>query len=607
MTFPRGLSPGGSIALGIVVGVLSTSVQSLGLTLQRKSHILEDGKAPHLARRPPHRRRRWQLGMGLFLAANLLGSSVQISTLPLPVLSTLQASGLVFNSICATLILGEPFTRWSLWGTLLVCSGAVLIAIFGAIPEPAHNLAELLALLVRPAFVAWMAFQAVVVLALALVVELAAAVTPPLLAQTARFRLGRGLTYGAISGILSAHALLVAKSAVELVVRTVADGNNQFRHWQAWALVLVFVALALVQLYYLHRGLRLVSTSILYPLVFCVYNIVAILDGLIYFRQTDLIGPLRGCLITIGTAILLSGVFALSWRLGTEQQHQSQHQHSSAVVAQTAGDNDDEAGEDALLLGSSDIAIIEADNGDEADETQGLLHKKYVSSYHTFACTTVHHVVGDSGVTVAETASLLPPSPSSSPSLPAPGCWRPVPSSFPSLGATGLLVSNTSPTSRWMERAEIWGELEDQARSPRVSSGGGGAVGAGNRAANLRRHRSKTLPDLSGELPTRSPIHIEPEDDVDAEALAAYHRTHRRRRKSAGFPGFHQPRRTGSTGGLQDALGSVWRLGWWSGKGKQPVTAMPPVASSSPSLSSSARDAGDETAQGLRHHHDSPV
>lgn len=47
--------------VGIFVGLVSTSVQSLGLTLQRKSHILEDEKGPDDLRRPPHRRRRWQV------------------------------------------------------------------------------------------------------------------------------------------------------------------------------------------------------------------------------------------------------------------------------------------------------------------------------------------------------------------------------------------------------------------------------------------------------------------------------------------------------------------------------------------------------------------
>ncbi|KAI1811079.1 hypothetical protein GGS20DRAFT_137390 [Poronia punctata] len=312
-----GVSPAGTLAIGIIVGLMSTSVQSLGLTLQRKSHILEDEKGPHEIQRPPYRRRRWQLGMGMFVVSNVLGSSIQISTLPLPVLSTLQAAGLVFNSICATLILGEPFTRWSFWGTALVSGGAAMIAVFGAIPSPAHSLRELLELLGRWQFILWMSLQAVIVLAMAVSVDLLNRFKN--LSQSPKFRLARGLTYGCISGILSAHSLLFAKSAVELVLRTISDGDNQFVHWESWMLVLGLIILALSQLYYLHRGLKLVSTSVLYPLVFCIYNIIAILDGLIYFRQTDLISPLHGGLIAVGTAILLSGVLALSWRLNDEQ------------------------------------------------------------------------------------------------------------------------------------------------------------------------------------------------------------------------------------------------------------------------------------------------
>ncbi|KAL9122588.1 MAG: hypothetical protein Q9187_000859 [Circinaria calcarea] len=208
-------------AVGVFVGLVSTSIQSLGLTLQRKSHILEDEKDLQDARRPPYRRRRWQVRMKDVLGreANLVGSTIQITTLPLPVLSTLQASGLVFNSICATLILGEPFTRWSFGGTVLVCGGAVLIAIFGAIAEPAHNLNQLLMLLGRRQFVLWMIGQAALVLAIIMGIQ-AFKFLNPRISNTPQIRLLRGMAYGCISGILSAHSLLVAKSAVELLVRT---------------------------------------------------------------------------------------------------------------------------------------------------------------------------------------------------------------------------------------------------------------------------------------------------------------------------------------------------------------------------------------------------
>lgn len=327
----------------------------------------------------------------MFIVSNLVGSSIQITTLPLPVLSTLQASGLVFNSICATLILGEPFTRWSLGGTLLVCAGAVLIAIFGAIGEPAHNLNQLLALLRRRQFIIWMVATAIIVIA---VIFAAKAVRwiHPRWKSSPRMRLLRGMAYGSISGILSAHSLLVAKSAVELLVRTIVDRHNQFNRWQSWIILLSLLFLALSQLYYLHRGLKLVSTSILYPFVFCVYNIIAILDGLIYFRQTSRLSLLHALLvcrctpfcpyasmapsfsrhlslltpyqIALGTVILLIGVLALSWRLNDPT-------HTHPPVPQTpltpgmgfVDDSDSESSSSNSPLLSGDEEAVESTTG----------------------------------------------------------------------------------------------------------------------------------------------------------------------------------------------------------------------------------------------------
>ena len=338
--------------IGIIVGLLSTSIQSLGLTLQRKSHLLEDDKDEIETRRPPYKRRRWQLGMFMFVVSNLVGSTIQITTLPLPVLSTLQASGLVFNTAFATLLLKEPFTRFSLIGTLLTCTGAAIIATFGAIGEPAHSLSQLLDLLNQRQFIIWMVATLVVAVGtiiFAHVIKIysshkhfeqhlqkmerstsgsspapnqvhikrsfTASLPPQLQLKVSRLRLIRGLAYALISGILSAHSLLVAKSAVELLVRTIIDHNNQFNRFQSWLILLALLFFALTQLYYLHLGLRLCSTSVLYPFVFCIYNIIAILDGLIYFRQASRLSALHGGLIAVGTVILLSGVLALSWRL----------------------------------------------------------------------------------------------------------------------------------------------------------------------------------------------------------------------------------------------------------------------------------------------------
>lgn len=301
--------------------------------------------------------------MLMFVFSNLVGSTIQITTLPLPVLSTLQASGLVFNTAFATLLLGEPFTLFSVVGTILTCSGAALIAAFGAIGEPAHNLKQLLDLLRQPNFILWMVGTMIVVVATILFAHVlkiwsshkyiaqslhkserprSASMTPqptlsmsrsftaqlpqPLKIRVSRLRLARGLSYALISGILSAHSLLVAKSAVELLVRTIVDHKNQFNRFQSWLILIALLFFALTQLYYLHLGLRLCSTSVLYPFVFCIYNIIAILDGLIYFRQASRLPPLHAGLLAVGTVVLLSGVLALSWRLDDTMPSEVSHQ-----------------------------------------------------------------------------------------------------------------------------------------------------------------------------------------------------------------------------------------------------------------------------------------
>ncbi|KAI9697397.1 MAG: hypothetical protein M1836_004675 [Candelina mexicana] len=496
------LSPAGSIAVGVFVGLVSTSIQSLGLTLQRKSHILEDEKGPHDIRRPPYKRIRWQLGMGMFIISNLVGSTIQITTLPLPVLSTLQASGLVFNSICATLILGEPFTRWSFGGTVLVCGGAVLIAIFGAIPEPAHNLDQLLFLLGRHQFILWMISQAIIVV-LIIIGTKALKVLYPRSNNSPRMRLLRGMAYGAISGILSAHSLLVAKSAVELLVRTIIDRVNQFNRWQSWMILLGLIVLALSQLYYLHRGLKLCSTSILYPFVFCIYNIIAILDGLIYFKQVSRLSVPHALLIALGTIILLAGVLALSWRLNNDPT--TQPGVPSTPLAPGMGfvdDTDSEASDDDTQSGYTSTTIDDEEALRETPEHQPLLSS-----------------------TNGDAASRV---------------------MTPTTKDNTILNVTKSRRKGMTEAAEIWGELEDD--KPTYKEGGA--------------RRSSTM-----SLPSRFRKGSISQEDGPTESTSLLRsgtsRSHgrsfgsgRRRRSSA-----RTPRR--NTAGSQDALGGWWKMRWW--------------------------------------------
>lgn len=71
------------------------------------------------------------------------------------ILAPLGAVSLLWNAFFARFILGDVFSPWMVLGTILIAGGAVLIAIFGIVPEPTHSLQDLLELFRRPPFIVY--------------------------------------------------------------------------------------------------------------------------------------------------------------------------------------------------------------------------------------------------------------------------------------------------------------------------------------------------------------------------------------------------------------------------------------------------------------------
>ncbi|KAI0793515.1 hypothetical protein C8Q75DRAFT_713105 [Abortiporus biennis] len=372
-----------SIAAGIIVGLLASFVQSLGLTIQRKSHV-QNQLLPEEEQKVEHRRPLWLLGFGIFISSNLFGSIFQIASLPVVILAPLGAVSLLWNAFFARILLGDAFSIWMLIGTILIAGGAILIAVFGILPEPTRSLEDLLVLFSRPTFIAYFSLLGIFVvicLAITHIAEfsysrrislpssppplspllapntaptiLTTAATPattldptslpasertPLLdrkstrsqspstlsddsstpsgfnfsSASSRTPILIAMSYASFSGIISGMCLLFAKSGVQLLVLTIG-GKNQFWRWQAWILVLGLVICALLQLWYMHKGLVLANPTLICPLAFCFYNLSSILNGLIYFDQFSMLSTTHLMLVLLGITILLAGVWIVSF------------------------------------------------------------------------------------------------------------------------------------------------------------------------------------------------------------------------------------------------------------------------------------------------------
>lgn len=329
-----------------------------------------------------HRRPLWLLGFTIFISSNIFGSLAQIASLPVVILAPLGALSLLWNAFFARLLLGDVFSPWMILGTILIAGGAVLIAIFGIVPEPTRSIEDLLELFRRPAFVAYFSTLGTIVflcLTFTHIIDFSlsrqiaktgpCALPPtsnpddinlllppssipsvildstnstipseqtPLLDRKAgttspssfkkvhndhvfrsihRTRMLLAISYASFSGILSGMCLLFAKSGVELLLLTLS-GHNQFWRWEAWVLVLGLVIFALLQLWYLHKGLTLADPTLVCPSAFCFYNLSSIVNGLVYFDQFSLIPPLHLGLVMLGIVVLLAGVWVVSIHSG---------------------------------------------------------------------------------------------------------------------------------------------------------------------------------------------------------------------------------------------------------------------------------------------------
>ncbi|ORX93390.1 hypothetical protein K493DRAFT_375270 [Basidiobolus meristosporus CBS 931.73] len=299
------------------------NVHSIGLNLQRKSHLINESH-PKENRQTEWRRPMWLTGFVIFLASNVFGSLFSIGFLPIIILAPLGAITLITNAICAKLILGDSFPMQSILATGLIVLGAVTIALFGTVLEPNHSLDDLIFLYQRQPFIIYIT---VVFLLLSLII----AATKFLEKVLARIQIDHETTYSAvsavalvkmklllgslyafISGTLSSHTLMFAKGGVELLLITILERRNQFDRPLSWVIALAVLCSALLQLYYLNKSLQLCDTLLLVPISFCAYNVSSLCNGLVYYNQWDRLEWWQLILVILGVAVLSLGVFALS-------------------------------------------------------------------------------------------------------------------------------------------------------------------------------------------------------------------------------------------------------------------------------------------------------
>ncbi|KAF7727915.1 hypothetical protein EC973_006914 [Apophysomyces ossiformis] len=248
------------------------------MAYQRKSHILNDQIYPVELRKNAFKRPLWLAGFIAYLGANIIGSIFSIGYLPIVILAPIGAMGLVFNAVAARIVLGDPFTKQSIIVT------HYLEYLYNRIERDptCHSAGSALG--------QWL-----------------------LRGNNKKYI---GISFGILGGNVSSQSMLFAKSGLELIILTVVYHENQLQHSLTWILLVMLVLTAILQLYYLNKGLRLCDTVILIPLSFCAFNVSCLFNGLVYYDQWERLRWWQLLLVILGVTITVCGVLILSWRPG---------------------------------------------------------------------------------------------------------------------------------------------------------------------------------------------------------------------------------------------------------------------------------------------------
>ena len=404
-------SSSAAIVFGCSVAVVSSAIQSLGVTLQRKSHLLHlsvlreitpNGVYHHTThhRQQKYRRNMWYLGFSLFIIANVLGSAIQISTLPLIILSPLQSIGLIVNSIFSCILLpGERFTNrlWS--GTGIIAFGACIIAYNGSTStEPPSNgslpnindqFKLVLEKLLDPYFLMWFVGTFAFMLILLFIncfflkkkgaeyrhnFTIKESQHNTFVVEYNKNQFWKGINYGIISGTLTAHTFLFAKSIINVIMETILKkgfaGVFKVSNIVPYLLLATMLAIIGLQLTAFNLGLAQISTTILYPLCFLVYNLVNLINDLKFNKllADHKMTYAEFSWIVLGLIGVLCGVVVISW---DSAFHGIENVNENAILINEFGHVvTPESSYDQLKDDSTEDLMDITGNPSDADSTQ---------------------------------------------------------------------------------------------------------------------------------------------------------------------------------------------------------------------------------------------
>lgn len=300
-----------SYAVAITVDIISICLSSLGVVIQRKSHIendkLENSLQKHSLQRP-----LWWFGFLIYLIPAATGSFFGITSLPILVIAPIGTFTLFFNAIYSHFFLKEDMTLLGGIGTVVMAASAASIAILMDIPQETKNIDELVQFMKKPLYITYITF--VSILTLVAVIVNVYLLKKDKIFQSRKNRLTIAIIFIILAYVLASQAVIFAKESFDLISLSFTTGQNQFLSVYTYLILFATIVVTVLQLVFFNMAIHYYTLLVLVPIGYSVGIIMACVNTLIYYDSFFILETWKTILVVSLVILIICGIILLSMK-----------------------------------------------------------------------------------------------------------------------------------------------------------------------------------------------------------------------------------------------------------------------------------------------------
>ncbi|KAI0093083.1 magnesium transporter NIPA-domain-containing protein [Irpex rosettiformis] len=286
-------APGSLKVVGIILAIVSGVLIGSSFVFKKKGLIQSQARAGEGV--SYLKSWLWWTGMIMMIAGELCNFAAYAFVEAI-VVTPMGALSVVISAILSAWFLQEKLSMFGWLGCALCIIGSVVIALNGPSEQSIGQIVQFQHMFLAPGFLVWIS----VLIASALVI---------IFYFAPKYGKKNILWYIMVCSMIGGISVSVTTGLGAAIVTSV-QGDNQFKHWFIYFLLVFIIATLVTEVYYLNVALALFNTAMVTPTYYVIFTFFSIITTIVLFKglsapPSQIITLVMGFLvISVGIAVL---------------------------------------------------------------------------------------------------------------------------------------------------------------------------------------------------------------------------------------------------------------------------------------------------------------